>query len=99
MNPDSTNEARIRPLRERLRAETARAIAVTAEEVFAARGVRDAHMEEIAQRAGVSVGTVYNHFEDRETLLTALIEARRQELAALLDRTLAAAAKEPFAAQ
>src|SRR5438876_184999 len=99
MNPDSINEAKIRPLRERLREETARAIAIAAEEVFAARGIREAHMEQIAQRAGVSVGTVYNHFEDRETLLAALIEARRQELSALLDGALAASAKEPFAAQ
>src|SRR5438552_14620368 len=99
MNPDSRNEARIRPLRERLREETARAITAAAEEVFARRGVREAHMEEIAQRAGVSVGTVYNHFEDREALLSELIESRRQELARRLDADLAASAKEPFAAQ
>ncbi len=96
MNPNSPSEPR---LRDRLRAETARAIAEAAEEVFAARGVRDARMEEIAARAGVAVGTVYNHFEDRGALLAELVERRRQELAYKLDRALAGAQAQPFEAQ
>jgi AcrR family transcriptional regulator len=99
MNPDSKHEARVRPLRERLREETARAIADAAEQVFAARGVHEARMEEIAARAGVSVGTVYNHFQDRGALLAELIESRRQELAVRLDQAFAAHAAEPFEAQ
>jgi AcrR family transcriptional regulator len=96
MNPDSPVEPR---LRDRLRAETAKAIAEAAEQVFAARGVRDARMEEIAAKAGVAVGTVYNHFQDRGALLTELVERRRQELALRLDRALAGAEAEPFDAQ
>ena len=99
MNQDSKHEVRIRPLRERLREETARAISAAAEEVFAQKGLRDARMEEIAARAGVSVGTVYNHFEDREALLSELIESRRSELARRLDLGLADCAHEPFEAQ
>ncbi|MGZ6142317.1 MAG: TetR/AcrR family transcriptional regulator [Myxococcales bacterium] len=99
MNPDSKPEGRIRPLRERLREETARAISAAAEEVFASKGLREARMEEIAARAGVSVGTVYNHFEDREALLGELIESRRIELARQLDNALAGCAQEPFEAQ
>jgi AcrR family transcriptional regulator len=99
MNRDSKHEAPVRPLRERLRTETARAISEAAEQVFARRGVRDARMEEIAARAGVSVGTVYNHFEDRETLLRELIERRRQALAKKLDRALEESRGEPFEAQ
>jgi AcrR family transcriptional regulator len=63
-----------------MREETVRAILTAAEEVFAQRGIRTARMEEIAQRAGVAVGTVYNHFEDREGLVSALVERRRAEL-------------------
>jgi AcrR family transcriptional regulator len=96
MNPNSPSEPR---LRDRLRAETARAIAEAAEEVFAAKGVRDARVEEIAARAGVAVGTVYNHFQDRGALLAELVERRRQELAHKLDRALAGAEAEPFPAQ
>ncbi|HET7787207.1 MAG TPA: TetR/AcrR family transcriptional regulator [Myxococcales bacterium] len=96
MNRNSHPESR---LRDRLRSETARAIADAAEEVFAAHGVRDARMEEIAARAGVAVGTVYNHFEDRSALFAELVERRRQELAGKLDAAFARAKGEPFAAQ
>ena len=96
MNRDSTSEAKVRPLRERLREETARAIAAAAEEVFAARGLRDAKIEEIAARAGVSVGTVYNHFEDRTALFRHLVGVRKKELVQQLDESLAATAKQPF---
>jgi AcrR family transcriptional regulator len=51
-------------LRERLREEAARAILAAAEEVFATDGLQ-ARMERIAEQAGVAVGTLYNHFEDR----------------------------------
>ncbi|MEU1434264.1 TetR/AcrR family transcriptional regulator [Streptomyces sp. NPDC005775] len=40
----------------------------------------DAHVEEIARRAGVAVGTLYRHFETRETLVA---EVYRQEVAEL----------------
>jgi len=42
-------------------------------------------MEDIAARAGVSVGTVYNHFEDRTALVTALLESRTRTLFDALD--------------
>jgi AcrR family transcriptional regulator len=92
-------DSKVRPLRERLREETSRAITEAAEEVFAQRGLREARMEEIAQRAGVSVGTLYNHFQDRNALANELIESRRKELGARLDAALAASAKFPFALQ
>ena len=97
MNRNSQSEARVRPLRERLRAETVRAILAAAERVFAEKGTRAAKVEEIAHRAGVSVGTVYNHFEDRESLLAALVEERRAELAARLES--AGDESQPFEAQ
>jgi AcrR family transcriptional regulator len=95
LNPDSPSETAPRPLRERLREETANAIAAAAEQVFARSGIRDARMEDIAQQAGVAVGTVYNHFQDRDTLLQALVERRRAELVAKLDQ-LNIDAKHPF---
>ena len=99
MNPDSKHATRIRPLRERLREETARAISSAAEPVFAEQGRHQARMEEIAARAGVSGGTVYNHFEDRQALLAELLESRRKELAQRLDQALSASAHEPFEGQ
>ena len=60
-----------------------------AEAVFAEQGLHGAHMNDIAERAGVAVGTLYNHFPNREALLAGLIEARRVELVARLDGNLA----------
>ncbi len=72
-------------LRSRLREQTAAAILDAAEELFAEQGLANAHMNDIAARAGVAVGTLYNHFKDRDALLAALLEARRGDLLARMD--------------
>jgi AcrR family transcriptional regulator len=77
-----------RRLRERFRQETAAALMAAAEEVFSERGLHDASMGEIARRAGVAVGTLYNHFTDREALLGQLLETRRRELLEAIDGSL-----------
>src|SRR5690606_10304959 len=41
-------------------------------------------MNAVATEAGVAVGTLYNHFEDRETLLGRLVLRHREELAGAL---------------
>jgi len=45
-------------------------------------------MNDIAARAGVAVGTLYNHFKDRDALLAELLEARRSGLLAVMDEFL-----------
>jgi AcrR family transcriptional regulator len=85
-------------LRERLREETSRAILAAAEEVFASQGL-GARMEAIASRAGVAVGTLYNHFEDRAALVGAIVGERRKALLARVDAALAAAEGAPVADQ
>ncbi|EPX54983.1 transcriptional regulator, TetR family [Cystobacter fuscus DSM 2262] len=72
-------------LRERLREETEQTLLEAAEQVFAEQGVLGTRIEDIAKRAGVAVGTLYNYFEDREGLLAALMTRRRTELVKLLD--------------
>ncbi len=51
-----------------------------AESVFAERGFRGARIQDIAARARIAVGTVYNHFTDKDDVLGALLEERTQEL-------------------
>lgn len=58
--------------------------------LFAARGV-DAPLEEVARRAGVSIGTLYNHFPNRGALLDAVLPDRLAEL----DRLAAQAVADP----
>ncbi len=72
------------------------AVLSAAEEVFADAGLHAAHMGEIAERAGVAVGTLYNHFADREALLAGLAEARFKEMIADMDGALKASAEQPF---
>jgi AcrR family transcriptional regulator len=85
-------------LRDRLREEAARAILAAAEEVFAADGLQ-ARMERIAEQAGVAVGTLYNHFEDRAALVRSLVCSRREALLSRVDAALAAVRDAPVEAQ
>jgi AcrR family transcriptional regulator len=56
-------------------------------------------MEDIAARAGVAVGTLYNHFHDRDALLAELIASRRRDLAARLDDELRRSRDQDFPRQ
>ncbi|MEV7009631.1 helix-turn-helix domain-containing protein [Streptosporangium sp. NPDC051022] len=78
-----------------LRADAARnrdKLLAAATRVFGERGL-DAPLEEIARRAGVSIGTLYNHFPTREAFLDAIFPERL----AALDRIAAAALADPDA--
>src|SRR5215831_5261996 len=96
MNRRSETESANPSLRERIRETTAQAILAAAEEVFADQGLHSAHMGDIAARAGVAVGTLYNHFKDREALLAGLLAARRTELLSRLDQALREGQDRPF---
>jgi len=82
-------------LRERLREATQGAILAAAEQAFAEEGAK-ARMESIAARAGIAVGTLYNHFEDRDALWKAICRAKREALLARVDAALDAGRGRPF---
>ncbi|GAA2211318.1 TetR/AcrR family transcriptional regulator [Nonomuraea monospora] len=76
-----------------LRSDAARnrdKLLVAATQLFAERGL-DVPLEHVARRAGVSIGTLYNHFPTREALLGAVMP---QRLAAL-ERITAQALADP----
>jgi AcrR family transcriptional regulator len=54
-------------------------IVQAAREVFAAAGLA-APIDEIAQRAGVGVGTLYRHFPTKEALFEAIVIEQVEEL-------------------
>jgi AcrR family transcriptional regulator len=54
-------------------------ILAAAEQVFSDEGAAGS-TEEIARRAGVSVGTVFRHFPTKQELLAAIIKDLRQRL-------------------
>ncbi len=99
MNASSNHEQHPQRLRDRLREATSAAILAAAEEAFAESGLHSTRMDDIATRAGVSVGTLYNYFADRTALLAALVDSRRQNLLSQFDRELDEHAGEPFEAQ
>lgn len=69
-----------RATREAVRA----AILDAAEELIARHGLHDAALVQIAKRAGVAVGTLYNYFTDRDAMIRALFESRRAAIRPLL---------------
>ena len=79
MNPDSSTRKRPQRLKDRLREAASEAILDAAQEVLLAQGFQ-APMEVIAMRAGVAVGTLYNHFADRKTLVDSLLSRHRESM-------------------
>lgn len=61
-------------VRELLAAARRGQILEAARRVFAERGFRRATTREVARAAGISEGTIYNYFEDKDALLMALLE-------------------------
>jgi AcrR family transcriptional regulator len=60
-----------------------------AAELFAAKGL-SVGLDEIAQHAGVGVGTAYRRFPDKRQRIEALFEERLDRLVELAERALAA---------
>lgn len=67
-------------------------LVAAAAELFTERGV-DVPLDEIARRAGVSIGTLYNHFPNRGALLDAVLPDRL----AVIDRLAREALEDPDA--
>jgi AcrR family transcriptional regulator len=64
-----------RPPRPELRDRKARAIVEAAAQVFAESGLQAARMADVAERAGIGKGTVYEYFRSKEELFLAVFEA------------------------
>ena len=67
-----------------------------AEELIAAKGLHGAGLAQIAKKAGIAVGTLYNYFEDRDAMVRALFETRRAVVRPKVHAALAAGAGLKF---
>lgn len=74
MNVPPTTELAPLPRGARRAARTRAAILDAAERAFRAEGYRGARMEDIAREADVAIGSIYNHFGDKDGLYHALAE-------------------------
>ena len=84
MNQSSVRRTATPRKRDEARELFRNAILDAAEVVFGDKGFHVARIQDVAQRARIAVGTVYNHFEDKEDVLAALLDERTAELAACL---------------
>jgi len=57
-----------------------------ATELFAARGVTSASIDEIAEKAGIAKGSIYYNFDSKAGLVEAIMARNSELLAAALDR-------------
>jgi AcrR family transcriptional regulator len=95
LNMGSSSEAAFK-LRQRFKTDTRAAILEAAAGVLAEAPAGRVRMEDIAGSAGIAVGTLYNYFQDRATLVGALLETRTQPLLDALDGAAATTAGESF---
>jgi AcrR family transcriptional regulator len=78
---------RKRPRQDRAKA-TVDAILTAAAQVLIARGYENATTARIAERAGVSIGSLYQYFPNKEALVAALIEHHADEIVAVVEDAL-----------
>ena len=79
-------EPRKIPSQERSR-KTMAAIYEAATDIFVNTGYAEATTDQIAEKAGVSIGTLYNYFPGKEAILYGLWEKYMQEIKAITQQT------------
>jgi TetR/AcrR family acrAB operon transcriptional repressor len=73
-----------------------RTILAAAQEVFAEQGFEAARMDEVARRARVGKGTLYNYFESKEDLLIQAVIASMEEVQERIARAVDPSEEQPL---
>lgn len=79
-----------RSWKERQREERERLILQAGEELIVEKGYSETSMDDIAERVGVSKGTLYLHFASKDDLILAIIETNLRAFAASVNAIFAA---------
>src|SRR5271169_6493959 len=95
---DSSLEDRPTGLRERQKLKRERRILKAAERLFARKGYAEVAMEDVAARAGLAVGTIYNYFPSKSALLLAIVRSETESLLARAQKILDDPPRDPVAA-
>jgi AcrR family transcriptional regulator len=85
-------------LRDRQKHERERRIVKAAERLFARKGYADVAMEDVAARASLAVGTIYNYFPSKSALLLAIVRGETESLLARGRKILDDPPHDPIAA-
>ncbi len=94
---DSSLEARPGGLRDRQKQERGQRIVKAAEKLFARKGYVEVAMEDVAARAGLAVGTIYNYFPSKSALLLAIVRRETESLLASGRKILEDPPRDPVA--
>jgi AcrR family transcriptional regulator len=92
---ETSVEPRKRPVQARSKKTVEDILAGTAQ-VLVARGYDESTTGAIAERAGVSIGTLYQYFPNKESLVEALFQAHAADLLSAMDQALARGADLPL---
>jgi AcrR family transcriptional regulator len=95
---DSSLETRRVGLRDRQKQERERRIVKAAEKLFARKGYAEVAMEDVAARAGLAVGTIYNYFPSKSALLLAIVRRETESMVARGRKILDDPPRDPVAA-
>lgn len=87
MAPRPKTQPRKKPAQRRAQ-ETVRALIEASARILATEGVDALNTNRVAEVAGVAVGSLYQYFPSKEALVGAVIEARIEQDAALVDALL-----------
>ncbi|MFK8024087.1 MAG: TetR/AcrR family transcriptional regulator [Ilumatobacter sp.] len=80
-------------------AKVRESIMTAALEVFSEDTFAGARVQEVASRAGVALGTIYNHFENKEALANAVYQrCKRQSIDYYVDPSAEGSTRETFGA-
>jgi AcrR family transcriptional regulator len=71
---------------------TVDAVLTAVSQVLIEHGYENATTTRVAERAGVSIGSLYQYFPNKESLVATLIERHADEIVAIVDRALSAPA-------
>jgi AcrR family transcriptional regulator len=67
--------------------ESRKKIINAAMDVFFRHGYAESNIRDIAKKAGISVGSIYLYFKNKEELYKAIISDKRREMAAMTEKT------------
>lgn len=85
INLDKYQASKKAPVQQRSK-ETVRLILLAAAELFSEQGVSSITTNDIADRAGIPIGSVYSYFDDKEAILISLSELYYTEVIAIFDQ-------------
>lgn len=97
MKSKTSASPRKQPVQERSR-QTVKAILQATSQVLVQRGYEGTTTGAVVERAGVSIGTLYQYFPNKESLVAALIEEHVHEVLTLVETALTRRASDPLPA-